>query len=294
MLRIGGLVVGVTVIVSMLLHPTLIIDQAWFVFIVVIGSALLYGLYDDVRPQSWRSQIAVQVLLAGIIVAAGFRIEYSFLTGLVSGAVQSLLLAGLTALWVLVIVNAYNWCDGVDGLAGGIGVIAFGALFIVALSDHVYQPPLAIVAVIMMGALFVFTCFNVFGRSMMLGTSGSYIIGFMLAFMAIFAGGKVGTMLAVLLIPLCDFVYVIWQRLREGVNIFRADERHLHYHLLRSGWTKERVVTVYLGVTVLGATAAAFFQGAYKFFFLAFYAVFIFSVLSFSTYLSKNKNESIS
>jgi uncharacterized membrane protein (UPF0127 family) len=79
------------------------------------------------------------------------------------------------------------------------------------------------------------------------GTSGSYFFGFILATLAVVAGTKIATLMLVIIFPLIDAVWVIFDRIKSGQSIFIGDKksRHLHYRLLKLGWSEKKIVFSY-------------------------------------------------
>jgi len=90
----------------------------------------------------------------------------------------------------------------------------------------------------------------------MAGTSGSMFMGFILAVLAIIAGTKIATAILVMTIPIVDFLWVIGERIRNGQSIFNPDSRHLHYKLLKMGWTEKKIALCYWSVTAATAAVA--------------------------------------
>jgi len=81
-------------------------------------------------------------------------------------------------------------------------------------------------------------------------------MGFILAVLAIFAGAKIATTLLVLIIPIADALWVIFERYRSKKSIFVPDKRHLHFRLLEIGWSQRKICFFYYGVTAFVAVLA--------------------------------------
>jgi UDP-GlcNAc:undecaprenyl-phosphate GlcNAc-1-phosphate transferase len=172
---------------------------------------------------------------------SGWMIGISFLAGLV---------------WILLLMNAMNWLDGIDGLSGGVTLIAVLTIFFLSLKAEVNQPPIAIIAMILVGSILGFLIFNFNPGKIMAGTAGSMFMGFSLAALAIFSGTKIATTLLVLVVPLVDFLWVIGERWKKGKSIFIADKNHLHYKLLELGWSQKKIVFSFFVITGLIAIIA--------------------------------------
>lgn len=156
----------------------------------------------------------------------------------------------------IVIVNAYNLIDGVDGLAAGIGMIAsstFGFVFY-SIGDY----PHALLAFILTGALLGFLFFNFMPARIFMGDSGSLTIGAIVSMLAIRLIEADATQLpeliqhvslpvvtmAILAYPLVDTLRVFSVRAYRGQSPFTADKNHLHHRLLRFGFNHAKTVIV--------------------------------------------------
>jgi UDP-GlcNAc:undecaprenyl-phosphate/decaprenyl-phosphate GlcNAc-1-phosphate transferase len=167
-------------------------------------------------------------------------------------------------IWMLVIINSINWSDGMDGLAGGIVVIAAVSIFIISLQEQVNQPPIAIMAIILAGSVIGFLMFNLPQAQIFAGSSGAFFMGFVIAVLSIAAGVKIGTTLLVLAVPLVDAMWVIVNRFKDGKSIFGSDRTHLHHRLLDIGWSEYNIIALYYVITISSATIAIITQSIEK------------------------------
>ncbi len=245
---------------------------------IVFGAAalLVYGLWDERRDLAWYTQLAVQAGIVLAVVETDIRIHeirvpfmglvnLDWITGVLVG-VEWIFPADLLAfVWILAVMNVVNWLDGVDGLAGGVGVIGFVILAALSLSATVGQPHIALIALLLAGLYAGFLGFNFHPSRIFLGTPGSMFLGFMLAVLAMVSGGKIATAALVLAFPIIDAVFVIVTRLRAGVSIFRADNRHLHHRLLAWGLGQRQAVLFLYAVSLLFGGSALVLQTQGKF-----------------------------
>ncbi|MBU1089332.1 undecaprenyl/decaprenyl-phosphate alpha-N-acetylglucosaminyl 1-phosphate transferase [Patescibacteria group bacterium] len=164
-----------------------------------------------------------------------------------------------TIAWVLLLTNSLNWLDGVPGLSSGIAGLAALVIFFLAAREgfHFFdQSAVIALAGILAGGALAFTIFNFPPPKILLGDSGSMLLGFVLAALAIFSGGKVATAALVLGFPLLDAAWVILRRIFSGQSPFRGDFGHLHHRLLAAGFSERKtVLTVYLASASFGAVA---------------------------------------
>ena len=165
----------------------------------------------------------------------------------------------------IVIINALNLIDGVDGLASGLSILYclfFGIYF--TLAGHI---GLASSAFILVGSLAVFFIYNVFGnkRKIFMGDSGSLLLGYMMTFYVflfceynatnniphyLHIGSAPAVAICVLAVPLFDTLRVVCTRIKKGVSPFYPDKNHIHHLLLKTGLKHREVTVVLLSVTM--------------------------------------------
>lgn len=199
--------------------------------------------------------MAILVFVLGIRV---YCITNPFTGGMVhlEQGIGIIVSIALVIFWVVLITNVMNWLDGIDGLSGGLTLIASLTIFFLSLRPEVNQPPVAIIAAIFAGSVLGFLVFNFNPSRVMAGTAGSMFMGFGLAVISIFSGTKVATALLVLSVPIIDCFWVIIERIRGGQSIFKADKNHLHYRLMELGWSQRKINAVFFAITILIAIVA--------------------------------------
>ncbi len=258
--RFGGIAIISGFVITLILNKYLVFDH--IVWSMLIGGIiiLIFGVIDDIKVISWKSQIFIQIAVIILVFIIGVRIE--FITNPFGGVVwlihnnMSLFSLIFMLLWIGVIMNAINWSDGIDGLAGGIVFIAAITLFIISLQPHVAQPPIAIISIAFAGSIMGFLIFNLPPAKIFAGSSGSFFMGFIIALIAIGAGAKIGATLLVLAVPLIDAMWVVMERFRNGDSIFQGDKKHLHHRLLDYGWNTWSILALYYVITILCAIVA--------------------------------------
>jgi UDP-GlcNAc:undecaprenyl-phosphate GlcNAc-1-phosphate transferase len=227
---------------------------------------MIVGLADDRGGIDWRVRLAMQTLVAALIVWQGWR-----LTAFIDAP---LLTAALSVLWIVGIVNAFNMLDNMDGLVAGVAWIASVILITVILTapDPQSTGPQLFVAgflLVLAGALAGFWRHNRPPATIFMGDAGSYFVGFCIAtatLMATFAGGgmprhAVFAPLCVLAVPIYDMLTVITIRLRAGRSPFEGDKNHFSHRLVALGLTpKQAVWTIYLLTTACGLGALLLHQ----------------------------------
>jgi UDP-GlcNAc:undecaprenyl-phosphate/decaprenyl-phosphate GlcNAc-1-phosphate transferase len=243
---------------------------------VLVGALMVYllGFTDDMNRLSPKAKFAVQAVAALVAVSGGVVIYAVDLPGV--GAVDlGFWSYPLTLFWLVGVTNAFNLIDGLDGLAGGLALIASFSLFILAAG---VDPGAGLVAVIVAGALVGFLRYNFHPAQVFMGDSGSLFVGYLVACMSVQsmgAGGSLGFIAPVLAVavPVLDTLTAMGRRylgaivkqrgrrlraLREFGVMFQPDRGHIHHCLLDRGLTQWQVVTILYG---MAATVA--FAGLY-------------------------------
>jgi UDP-GlcNAc:undecaprenyl-phosphate GlcNAc-1-phosphate transferase len=233
---------------------------------ILIGASLVsfLGVWDDRRGLSPLLKLAGQLLAASILVLTGVRVG--------TFPWEALNIA-LTLAWVVVITNAMNLLDNMDGLSGGIGATA--AIFFLLLAAMNDQYLVGALSAALIGACLGFLVYNFNPASIFMGDAGSLFLGFILAAVAIklrFPEGVqiVTWMVPVLILglPLFDTALVILSRLRRGFNpLTTPGKDHVSHRLVAMGYTRREAVLICyltcagLGVIALFVTQASILEG---------------------------------
>jgi UDP-GlcNAc:undecaprenyl-phosphate/decaprenyl-phosphate GlcNAc-1-phosphate transferase len=213
----------------------------------VAGAALvsLLGAADDIWGLAPALKALGQVACAAVPVSAGLTIDHITLP-LVGAQDLGAAQYPLTLLWFVALVNMINFTDGMDGLAAGVSGIGLTTFAVIAASLDRADP--AILAASLGGACLAFLIFNFHPARVFMGDSGSMLLGFVIAGVAISgvlksaAAVAVGLPLIVLAIPILDTSFVILKRLKHGLPIYNADRSHFHHRFFTIGWSQRRTV----------------------------------------------------
>lgn len=284
--RLGGLFILLPILFFItsvqLRNSGFLLKKDFFSLVFGLIIILSFGLLDDLKKKSWSYQAAVQSVLAIILIVAGDSIRHIrwpggevFFLGAALGAI-------LTYLWVVVIINSLNWLDGVDGLAGTVSLIAFATLGLLSLTEKVNQPSTAAICFAIVFILTLFLAFNFPPARFYLGTVGIWTLGFFIAVVSLYSGGKVATTSLVLSVPLFDFALVFSERVLRGRSpVMGGDRLHLHQRLIEIGWSHGRI-TVFIGlVTSALGIGTLIIQTANKIFLLLPISLFFFALALF-------------
>lgn len=259
--RIGGVVMVLVFNLLIMLNRDLVYTPELVGFMLASVILMFVGVWDDFRELYWKTQLFFQFAVSVFIFIVGVRIYYitnPFSAGVINLDLGKTVLISLALVifWIMLVMNAINWLDGVDGLSGGITLISLCTIFFLSFRPEVNQPPIAIITAILIGTLLGFLVFNFNPAKVLAGTSGAMFMGLALAVLSIFSGAKIATAVLVLAIPLIDFIWVIGERIKKGKSIFLADKNHLHHKLLEIGWSQKKIALVYYAITLVIAVVA--------------------------------------
>lgn len=229
-----------------------------------LSSTLIFflGIYDDLKGANATKKFTVEILAAIILISFGIKIN--IVTNPFGGVLDLKLWSiPLTLLWLVLITNAVNLIDGLDGLAAGVSSIISLTLFLVAI--HQKSIFIAGLAAALAGSSIGFLRYNFNPAKIFMGDSGSLFLGFMLAAMAIKGQQKSSTLVALLIpimamgYPIIDTLLAIIRRTVNKSSIFRADEEHIHHKLLKKGLNHKKAVLLIYAVTLCLGAIAFFF-----------------------------------
>jgi UDP-GlcNAc:undecaprenyl-phosphate GlcNAc-1-phosphate transferase len=181
------------------------------------------------------------VIIAALVAASGVRI-----TLFVHSQVFHYL---ITILWILTVINAFNFMDNMNGLCTGLGAIGAWYFAVVAAADVQYL--VALIAFVTFGGLLGFLPYNFPRAKAFLGDAGSHLVGYLLAVLAIlphFYSSRHPRRWAVLIpllvlgVPLLDMAWVVLLRWRKGQPFYVGDTNHLSHRLVRLGLNRTQAV----------------------------------------------------
>jgi UDP-GlcNAc:undecaprenyl-phosphate GlcNAc-1-phosphate transferase len=213
---------------------------------------LAVGIVDDLRPLPGSAKLGVQFLVGSFLYLSGVNFGRLWIP-FVGGFELGVLSWPVTVLWFLVLVNAVNIIDGLDGLA--VGTTAVAALTLLWVSETLALRPIGIGTAGLFGGLVAFWRYNRHPAQVFMGDVGSLSLGYFFAVVALMAPIKRFTAVAffvpifALFLPLAESAFSVWRRSLNGTNPLRADYGHLHHRLLAAGWSPRAIVRAYMLVT---------------------------------------------
>jgi UDP-GlcNAc:undecaprenyl-phosphate GlcNAc-1-phosphate transferase len=246
----------------------------------ILGAALLIvliGVADDIWDLDWMTKLAGQFIAAGLVAWGGVQI-YQLPLGFVTVG-SSWMSVAITVFAIVLVMNAVNFIDGLDGLVAGVALIANGVFFLYSYlyvqitSPQNYFNLASLIAVLLVGACAGFLPLNWHPAKLFMGDAGALLVGLLMATSAIAVTGQIdpgslnlGQLLptylfillpfAILLIPLLDFGLAVIRRLRAGKSPFSADRKHLHHRLLDMGHSHLHAVLIFYGWTAVAAISS--------------------------------------
>ena len=220
---------------------------------------LLFGIVDDIRGISPRMKLFGQLMAALTVIYFGIKIDY--INNPLNGFFQlGALGIPLTIFWIMGITNAVNLIDGLDGLASGISAIALLTFAVIAHQSNLNT--VALLSLILVGAILGFLRYNFYPAKIFLGDSGSMLLGFItsgLSAYGIINGASPYVLfipILVLGVPILDTFYAIIRRYLERKPIFQADKKHIHHRLLNKGLSHRQAVLVIYGISLFLSASA--------------------------------------
>jgi UDP-GlcNAc:undecaprenyl-phosphate GlcNAc-1-phosphate transferase len=220
----------------------------------VIGGLAIFivGLTDDILSLKPTTKLIAEIALAAMFVFFGERLHWSDVL-----AFDML----LTMLWLVILTNAFNLLDNMDGLCAGIAIIAAAGLLVGLIGRPDVGPETRYLA-ILLGATSGFLIYNAYPASIFMGDAGALFLGLTLASLTLSVGGPahdrsrvfsiVAAPMLVLLIPIFDTALVTVSRLVSGRPLSRGGRDHSSHRLVALGFSERRAVLILWG---LAATA---------------------------------------
>ena len=228
---------------------------SWGALLVAAGLILSIGICDDLRQVMPRTKLLFQLLAATVLIGSGlvirqcgFFADFHWSLGLLA--------VPFTLFWLIGSCNAFNFIDGMDGLAPGLGVVASLVLALLGFINEAYLS--ALLALALAGSLFALLLFNIKPAAIFLGDSGSQLVGLLLGVLSIKTATFNGvfilpTPVLVLSIPIIDAFLSILRRYSRATSPACGDHKHIHHCLRRLGLSvRETSMTLWVVALACG------------------------------------------
>ena len=270
--RLGGTLfmpsmgLGVTVAMLMMYGRGKGIEVNISSFVMCVGAMLIYliGILDDIKGLKASHKFIIQCIAALCFPLCNLMINN--LHGLFGiHEIPIWVSYPLTVFVILLIVNAMNLIDGIDGLASGFSIIILGAF--VYFYYNINSILFCLISISLTGALTAFFIYNYFGKvgkyKIFMGDSGSLFLGYVISYLAIkyqmpYSAGKMPyneeaflISFTLVFIPCIDVIRVAMQRKLQGKNIFDADKTHIHHLIMKTGLDMHQTLIVIIILFVL-------------------------------------------
>lgn len=221
-------------------------------FLIASCSIFLMGAYDDLKSLRPQSKLIFELVAAVFLYFSGFGL-HNFELSIGGNEIGKPVGFVLTVIWILLITNAFNLIDGLDGLA--VGTALLSAIAVIATSLVRHNDLVTMLSCALFGTLLGFVPFNFHPASIFMGDSGSLFIGFALGALSLsgWSGRPTVTGVAVPILcfglPIIDVTLAVSRRFLKRQPLFRADADHIHHKLLKRGLSQQVAVLVLYGVT---------------------------------------------
>jgi|GEM_PF-393666 len=261
--RLGGLAIIIVVIVLSLAAG--LIKNEFVGILIGVLILTISGFLDDKYELSPKIQMLFQIIAAFIVVISGIRIDSIDLLGfhlnLDSFEIPllfdlKLIMPGdiFTILWIVSLINAFNWVCGIDALGESVSTITAITIGFISVNHAAPQAAVALMCFILAGAIIGFIPYNFPKAKILSGTIGDINFGFLLSSLAILSKAKFSTTFLLLILPIVDMIYVLLRRIIEfkTINPLKliaiSGRIHLHHRLIDMGFSIK--MTLYFEITL--------------------------------------------
>ncbi len=287
--RLGGIAMFLGVVAAFLVSAqnpffSIVWVEPRTVIAILVATALivLVGVADDLFDLDWMVKLGAQFIAAGIIAwFGGLQIYTLPIGGLIVGS--GWVSFTLTVFAIVIVMNAVNFIDGLDGLVAGVCLIANVVFFAYSYllsrdtGQNTYFNLASFIAAVLIGACLGFLPLNWNPAKLFMGDSGALMLGLLMACSAISITGQLSPELldpdrfgrsqllgafipiilpiVVVLLPLLDFGLAVLRRMRAGKSPFSPDRKHLHHRMLDMGHSDRDAVLIFYSWTAVVSLA---------------------------------------
>ncbi len=270
---LGGIIIYISFLTTLTIQ-TKYVDKTHFIIIVSSTLILIGGIIDDIYPMKPKSKLLIQIIAISILVFNDIYIkDIVFFPG---GQSFSLKILGIPLMfgWVILVTNAFNLIDGLDGLAAGVSFISTITIFLISILSGNFSS--AIFSSILCGTLIGILPYNFYKAKIFIGDSGSQFIGFIISVISITGFNTINGEFLILIpviicgLPLFDTLTSIVRRKLKGNPIMQADKGHVHHKLISMGNSHPKVVIIMYLIAVVFSVIAIGMMLSKKIVFLSF------------------------
>ena len=300
--RLGGVAIFVATLLGVVTSSEGI--QAIVMWPVLFSSMLILffiGIWDDLKNISAKLRFILQICCALALASTGIRLTSLYgifgitdLNPIAQYVVSVLIMVGVT--------NAFNLIDGIDGLAGGLGLISTCVLGLLAFKLQLYS--LLFVFLAFCGGLIGFLRYNRSPAKIFMGDGGSLVLGYMLSSTGILLIERAHVcptlvtpehaaiiVTAILVIPVFDTVRVFASRIRKGFSPFKADRTHIHHLFLVAGLNHKKTALILCSFEILLVLLAAILPFTSSISLAILFMVFLFHIITIGMRINQGMEE---
>lgn len=242
---------------------------SFHILILICGLIFLFliGLYDDLIGANYKQKFIFQIIVSSLFPLSGVYINN--LDGIL-GIYELTPWIGipLTVTIMVMIINAFNFIDGIDGLAAGLSFISMIVILGLCIWWDYYI--LGIIAAAALGVIVPFFIYNVFGKKegkrkkIFMGDTGSLTLGYISSFFIIIFSSQndlftnngnyydyVIVAFSTIIVPVFDLIRVAFSRILKGVSPFKPDMNHLHHKLIKLGFSMRMAMLLIIALSCL-------------------------------------------
>jgi len=294
--RLGGVAIavgiGATLLLAHSLWPQLFVDfQYQWPGLFWAGLLILaLGVYDDLVGAPAYLKLMTQIAAALLLCLWDFRFSTIWIP-FVGRFELGLWSIPLTVGWIVVLCNAINLLDGVDGLASGVAAIGGGFMVLIGVLWGI--PHVAVLGAALLGANLGFLRYNYPPAEIFMGDSGSLFLGFLFAVASVSVPIKTLTAITMALplvaiwIPLVEVATSATRRMLSGRSPMRADHAHWHHLLARRGWSVRRIIWTYYSIAFAFGLFVPALRSFDRYVVLPVFVVFCAGVIGYLTHRAR-------
>ena len=251
---LGGLAVFIAFTAMLLVFfPT---DDKLITLVIATVILFITGILDDIYDLRPLVKLAGQTAAAATVVLANIHLYQVMLDYFNRFLIPNFVVLFLIIGWIVMMINAFNLIDGLDGLAAGTAAIIFLAMALLSIIEG-GRPNVLGVQLVGLGACLGFLIYNFYPAKIFMGDTGSMLLGFILATTHLYAikypfsSQLVLGSMFIFAYPALDIAYAIFRRLYNRSSIFLADRAHIHHVLQNLGLSTRKTVLIIFGFNLL-------------------------------------------
>jgi UDP-GlcNAc:undecaprenyl-phosphate GlcNAc-1-phosphate transferase len=298
------LIGGISIFLAVLAASLLWLPNTFELRMYLIASAMMVfiGALDDKFDLKVRVRIVGQIIIASLMIygAGGYISNLGNLFGFGDVTIGPVGII-FTYVAIIVVINAYNMVDGIDGLVGSLSIntyVSLAILFLISGQENYLSYPLILAAATIPYLMFNLGYFNKSSKKIFMGDAGSMFVG--LSVIWLLTMGTQGeqksfqpvTALWICALPLMDMLAIVVRRYKNGKSPFKPDRDHLHHILQRIGFSSKQTLIIISILAVLMSLVGIlgeYFKVAEFVMLISFLFVFVLYVLSIRLITKNNR-----